>query len=64
LEKELYNLKKRVEKHGIAFTTPSIVTRNLSKKTSNVVVFKNRRLKQSVVINDKKLKELLGTDYL
>jgi len=64
LDKELYNLKKRVDTFGIAYATPSDKTRALSKKSSNIVVFKNRRLGKSVVINDKKLKELLGNGFI
>ena len=64
MDKELYNLKKRVDTFGIAFTDPGDKTRVLSKKNSEIIVFKNRRLGKSVAINNKKLKELLGTDWL
>jgi len=50
---------KRVNKNGYAYAKPSELNRNISKKT-NLVVFNNRRLNKSIVINDKKLKELLG----
>ena len=64
MDKELYNLRKRIEKYGIAFTTPSVKTQNLGKKSKNIIILQNRRLKKSVAINEKKLKELLGTNFL
>lgn len=64
MDKELANLKKRIEKNGIAYTKPSVITRKIAKKNSDIVVFKNRRLGKSVAICDKKLKELLGIDLL
>jgi len=63
MDKELFNLRKRVEKNGIAFTDPSVLNRMLSKKT-DYVVYKNRRTKRTVIIYEKKLKELLGEHFL
>lgn len=59
---ELRNLIRRAEKNGMLITKPSMLTRNLSKKNGNYVVFNNRRLNKSLVVNvgDKKLRDLLG----
>jgi hypothetical protein len=61
-EEELRNLIKRAERNGMLVTKPSQLTRNLSKKNGNYLVFNNRRLNKSIVIdtNNKKLRELLG----
>lgn len=60
---ELDKILKRVNKNGIAIVPTD---KNYSKlpKKEDVTVFRNRRMKQSVVINTKKLKELLETDFL
>ena len=63
MEKELFNLIKRANKNGIAFANPSVLNRKLSKKT-NLIVYKNRRTNKTVIINEKKLKELLGNCFL
>lgn len=63
-DERLSNLIKRVEKNGFAYTKPSNITRKLAKKNSDFVVFKNRRLNKSIVVNDKKLKKLLGDNFL
>lgn len=62
-DERLNKLIKRVEQNGIALTKPSEYNRKLSKKT-DFIVFNNRRLNQSVIINEKKLKKLLGDNYL
>ena len=60
---DIDTILKRVNKNGIAFVTPSKKYHPLVKK-EDIVIFRNRRNRKSVVINEKKLKELLGTDLL
>ena len=55
---------KRVQKNGITIIPSSRENTSLSKKKGELCIFKNRKMKKSVVIDDKKLKELLGTDFL
>ena len=61
-DERLSNLIRRVEKNGFTFTNPSDLTRKISKKSS-YIVFKNRRLNKSIIVNEKKLRELLGEDF-
>jgi len=63
LDKNLDNLLKRIDKNGIAFTEPSPLTRKISKK-NNYAVFNNRRMKKTIIIDEKRIKKLLGTDML
>ena len=63
MEDNIDRLIKRIDKYGVTFTKPSLETRKISKKT-NFIVFNNRHLKESVIIDKKKLKKLLDTDYL
>lgn len=63
MDTELFKLRKRVNTHGIAFIPKSPLNCRLSKK-KDIWIFENRRLKKSIAINEKKLKELLGTDFL
>ena len=60
---ELDKILKRVEKNGIAIIPTDKKCSKLPKK-HDVTIFRNRRMKQSVVIDSKKLKELLETDFL
>ena len=59
---ELRRLIKRAEKNGMLLTKPSSLTRNLSKKNSDYIVFNNRRLNKSIIVDTKnsRLRELLG----
>lgn len=61
---DVFKLIKRVEKNGIALTSPSDLNRILSKKKPDYVVYENRRTKKAVIINEKRLKELLGEYFL
>ena len=63
MDTDVFKLIKRVEKDGIAFADPSVLNRSLSKKT-DYIVYKNRRTKRTVIINEKKLRELLGNHFL
>jgi len=62
LDKELHNLIKRVEKNGIVITKPSHITRKMSIK-SDVLVYNNRRMHETIIIDKEKLKKLLNTDF-
>jgi len=59
---EYTNLLKRVKKNGMAITKPSSLTRKISKKT-DYTVFNNRNKHQSIIIDEKKLRKLLGTKW-
>jgi len=63
MDTEVFKLIKRVEKDGIAFVKPSNLHSGLAQKTG-FIVYKNRRIKRTVIINEKKLKELLGNHFL
>ena len=63
MDTELFNLIKRVEKNGIAFANTSKLNRSVAQKT-DFIVYKNRRTQKTVIINEKKLKKLLGTYLL
>jgi len=60
---DLKKILDRVDKDGIAFTDSNRNLKNISKK-SDAIVFGNRRLGKSVIIDKKKLQKLLGNDFL
>jgi len=63
LDKELHNLIKRAKTNGFTWTTPSKTTRKIPKRT-DLIVLSNRRLNKTAVVDPKKLRELLGFDFL
>lgn len=63
MDSELDKLIKRVKTNGITKTIPSKTTRRIPKK-SDLKVYNNRRLNESIIVDYKKLKELLNTDIL
>ena len=59
---DIKNLIKRIEKNSMCLTNSSPKTRKISKVNSDYIVFSNRRLNKSIVVNknDKRLRDLLG----
>ena len=64
MDKELYNLIKRVNNDGIIFTKPSRINNILSKKYKKYTVLYNYRDKEVAIVNKKKLKDLLKNNIL
>jgi len=62
LDQEFHKMVKRIKQNGITKTKPSALTRKISLKT-NYIVYNNRHKNESIIIDEKKLRKLLGTNW-
>lgn len=64
-DEKLFNLIRRVNKYGIIELESSEMNRYLSKKPEckGFIIYNNRRLNKSMIVNKRKLRKLLGDDF-